>query len=139
MSASKMLNQKSAEIVDKDEAEEFEPTIKRQPDRITAVVTEALGYDPQFCILNKMYRIPVAGSSRPDEIEYDRYYPKIKLLVKSFAVNRKIEGADVQTDASVLRHKEYAVKLGCALLCIIDSRIETSAISKLRDDVAAVA
>ncbi len=124
--------------------EENEPNLHRSPDTLQDALETFCGFPFGPHIINMTFRVDIP-LTRGMDMTYDRFYPKERLLVHSFARRRKYTDlVDEVIDKEIDEKREFAAtavyqnKVGCSFLAIVDGELERDDLLRLRQELTAM-
>lgn len=123
---------------DPEEEERNEPRRFRPPDTISNLMNLA-AVDAGPGIINYQFSIIKPGL-RPQDITFDRYYPKIKVLVKYFSTRINANEGQEKDEAMLSdleRHKDFALEQGCTFLAVVDGQVQREDLDRIKVEVKA--
>lgn len=115
-----MLDRSDREKITSDDREKVEPLNLRLSDSLDIALAEVLHEAPGGYLRNKLYFIENAHSSRPDDIQFDRFYYGRKLLVSFFDSPFTDEQRETLAKERA-RCADFAKGQGCKFLAIVGS------------------
>ncbi|MGH7745410.1 MAG: hypothetical protein ACREQ5_11550 [Candidatus Dormibacteria bacterium] len=115
-----LLDRSDRVAPDSEALEKTEPLNLRLSDSLDVALAEVLHAAPGGYQRNKLYYIDNAHSSRPDDIQYDRFYFTQSLLVSFFDSPMTDAQREVVTKEKT-RQADFARTQGCKYLAIVGS------------------
>ena len=123
---------------DPEEEERNEPKRFRPPDVISNLMNLAVN-DAGPGIINQQFAINEPGL-RQQDITFDRYYPKVRVLVKSFSSRINANEGQERDEAMLAdldTHKQYAEDHGFTFLPVVDGMVQREDLDRVKVGVKA--
>lgn len=112
-----LLDKDDEIVLDAEIAEKLEPENKRETDQLSAALQTLLRKHPGPYVTNKLFATSNA-ISRDEELEYDRFYFELKLLVMFYPLPAN-EGERIDVDRDLEIKAKYAEANGFRFLPIV--------------------
>ena len=112
-----LLDKADRAVIDPELTEHLEPANEREPDQLSTALQTLLRKHPGPYVTNKMFATS-NDISRDEEIEYDRFYFELNMLVM-FYPKPANEGERVDLAADLDRKTSYAKTHGFRFLPIV--------------------